>query len=32
VDTDSIQDVKGQPDAEGPSVIPSPHRLKRSEE
>jgi|MDTB01.2.fsa_nt_gb hypothetical protein len=32
VDTDSIQDVKGQPGAEGPSVIPSPHRLKRSEE
>jgi hypothetical protein len=32
VDTDSIQDVKGQPGAEGPAVIPSPHRLKRSEE
>ena len=32
VDTDSIQDVEGQPGAEGPAVIPSPHRLKRSEE
>ncbi len=32
VDTDSIQDVKGQPGAEGPAVIPSPHRPKRSEE